>query len=96
MSDKAEFDAKLKKFVGLTFLVIFLACVVGLIGGWLIYNSAEPGSEILGIQLFMPTIVATIVMSLVLIRIKKKLFGTKEEFQASVERFKEQNEQAKK
>jgi|GEM_PF-2086922 len=44
----------------------------------------------------MPTIVATIVMSLALVRIKKKLFGTKEEFQASVERFKEHNEQAKK
>ncbi len=70
--------------------------MVGLIGGWLIYNSAEPGNEILGIQLFMPTIIATIIMSLVLVRIKKKLFGTKEEFQASVERFKEQNEQAKK
>tara|TARA_R110002094_G_scaffold133945_1_gene126325 strand:- start:396 stop:686 length:291 start_codon:yes stop_codon:yes gene_type:complete len=96
MSEKAEFDAKLKKFIGLTFLVIFLTCVEGLIGGWLIYQNAASGSEILGIQLFTPAIVATILMCIALVMIKNKLFGTKAEFQASLERFKEQNEQAKK
>ena len=96
MSDKAEFDAKLKKFVMRTFLVIFLTCVVGLLGGWLIYTNAEPGTKILGLQLLAPTIVATFVMCIVLVRMKKKMFGTKEEFQAALERFKDQNEQPKK
>lgn len=96
MTEKDAFDAKLKKFIGLTFLLIFLACVVGFIGGWAIYNSAEAGGTVYGFQLLIPTIVATIIMCIALVVIKKKMFGSKQEFQAAVQRFKEEAERKKK
>ncbi|MFT5059071.1 MAG: ABC-type spermidine/putrescine transport system permease subunit II [Planctomycetota bacterium] len=71
---------KLKFFIRLVILAIPLALVIGGVGGWLVYESAAPGSEILGIELLLPGILATIINSIALVIIKKSYFKDKEEF----------------
>ena len=95
MTENDQLLQKLKKFMGITFLVFFLACVAGAVGGWLVYSSAAAGSRVMGIDLLVPTIVATIVSCIVLVIVKKKLFASKQEFEAAVQLFKEKNEKPK-
>ena len=96
MTDNDQLLKKLKKFMGLTFLFFFLAFVAGIVGGWLLYDSAPAGSKVMGFELLIPTVVASIVVGIILVIIKKKLFASKEEFEQAIELFKEKTGQGKK
>jgi len=73
-----------KKLLKLAAGGIALALVVGLVGGWLLYENHE-GGKILGAYLLTPTIVATIVVCIPLRIVRKRWFPTKESIQAAAQ-----------
>jgi len=77
-----------KKFVKITLMVMFLALIVG---DWLVYEK-NGADTIYRIELLMPVIVATIILSVGLRIYRSKLFASKDEFKKTSELFKQQNE----
>jgi membrane protein DedA with SNARE-associated domain len=74
--------SRYKKFLMLTFGAIVLACGVGGLGGWLLYENHE-GGKILGAYLLWPTVVAAIGVVIPLRVLRKRWFPTKESLEAA-------------
>jgi len=69
--------ARYKKLLLLTVGAIVGACVVGLLGGWLLYENHE-GGRIFAAYLMLPGVAAAIVFTLPIRILRKRWFPTKE------------------
>ena len=79
--------AKLKKFIKLVVFCFFLVAVIGVIGGYLIWDSLGAGESAFGFEILMPTIVAAVIMIIVLIPLRKKMFPGEGEYQIATKLF---------
>ena len=74
--------ARYKKLLMLVFGAIAGALVVGLIGGWLLYENHE-GGPIFAAYLLWPGVVAAVVFTLPIRSLRKRWFPTKESIMAA-------------
>ena len=80
MTEDEKLVKNLKLFIKLTLLMIPLTVVLGIIGGWVVYELAPAGEEIYGIALMLPGLGFLAISTTGLVILKKKLFKDKEEF----------------
>ena len=74
--------ARYKKLLMLTFGAIAGALIVGLIGGWLLYENHQ-GGPIFGAYLLWPGVAAAVVFTLPIRSLRKRWFPTKESIMAA-------------
>ena len=85
--DEQQLLINFKKYLKLTLMVFLGAVVLGLVGGFYVYDAAEPGTTISGFELLLPTLIVTVLAVIYLKTMKKKYFADKQQFETAKDLF---------